>query len=86
MSGGVAAGPRERVKLVFDSHRHQAVPRRVVLDLVDAVAVTVVAVEHRLVLVREASPLLLRVGADELAERRGALERPAGALALGGLD
>ncbi len=71
---------------LLDAHLHQLVPGRVELDLVDAVAVAVERVQDGLVLVRQAAPLLLRLTADEAAERGGALAHPAGPLALGRLD
>ncbi len=37
-AAGSAECPRQRVQLVLHAHRHQVVPRRVELDLVDAVA------------------------------------------------
>ncbi len=86
MREGTIGVPRQAVQFVLHAHLHQLMPGGVKLDLVDAVAVAVVGAQHRLVLVGQPAPLLLGLAADELAELRGPLEHPLGALALGGLD
>ena len=45
MRAGLPGGPRQRMRAVADRQRHQLVPRRMELDLVDAVAEAVVAPE-----------------------------------------
>ncbi len=51
-------------------------PGRVELDLVDAMAVAVVRVQHGLVLVGLPAPQLLGLAADQLAQLARALQRP----------
>lgn len=66
VGGGVA--PRPSRETERDRRAHELVPRRVVLDLVDAVAVAVVGVEDRRVLARQAHKLLDAGRSDEPAQ------------------
>jgi hypothetical protein len=74
------------VKLVGHRGTEQLVPGRVELDLVDAVAETVVGAELRGVLVRQSSKLDGAPGPGELADGRYAVRGPVRALARDGLD
>ena len=73
--------PRRGVQAVADRDRHQLVVRRVVLDLVDAVAVAVVGAQDRLVAVGELAPALRLPAAGERPEFGDLVEAPLAALA-----
>ena len=74
---GARVGPGKGVQPVGDGHLQQPVIRRVVLDLVDAVAVAVVGAQDRLVLVREPAPLGgLAAGDLPSARARSAAQPP----------
>jgi hypothetical protein len=68
-------GPRRGVQAVADRDRHQLVVGRVVLDLVDAVAVAVVGAQDRLVAVGELAPAL-RLALPESAPSSVTSSRP----------
>ena len=69
--------PRRGLEAVTDRPLHQPVPRRVELDLVDAVAVPVVGREFGVVPVREQSVLAGLLGPGLRAERRQVVEHDA---------
>ena len=83
---GSRLAPGQRVQAVRDPERHQLVPRRVELDLVDPVAEAVVGAQPRRVLVRlRPQPDRVRAPADR-AELAGSLRGPVAALAPQRLD
>src|SRR5439155_741362 len=75
------AGPRQRVQLVPHAHLHQLVPRRVKLDLVDAVPVAAMPTQHRPVLVGVPAPALLRLAAKHVHAPSRRDHDPASAMA-----
>ena len=78
--------PRQRVQPEADPLRHQLVPGRVEIDLVDAVPEAVVRLQRRLVLVRLTAPALGLCGAGEASDLADLLGRPLGAFAAQCLD
>ena len=74
--------PRQAVDSVRHRDAHQLVPRRMELDLVDAVAVTIVRPQPRSVLVGLGSPGLRRARPGELPQLEELRGGPGGALAL----
>src|ERR1700722_19236020 len=85
MGRGLRTGPRQRVQFVLDAHLHQLMPGGMKLDLIDAMPVAVVGLQHRLVLIGQAPPQLLWLAADELPQARRPGQYPSGSLALSGL-
>ena len=82
----LAGRPRGRVQAVRDRHRHQGVPGRMVVDLVDPVAVPVVRPEPGDVLVGEPGLLLGLLGASQGAELVQLGKHGAGLLAVQRLE
>ena len=78
---GAVVGPWRGVQAVADRDRHQLVVGRVVLDLVDAVAVAVVGAQDRLVAVGQLAPALRLRLPRERAEFGDLVEAPLAALA-----
>ena len=84
---GCRRGPRQRVRAVADRQRHQLVPRRMELDLVDAVAEAVVAPELGQVAVGVARQLARRCALATVAPASAQQPvRPSDLLAPGDLD
>ena len=87
--GGVRAGsrlpPRQRVQAVTDRDPHQLVPRRVDLDLVDALAEAVVGAEVRRVRVGLEAPVDRLLGPGQATELVDQVVGPGAAFALQGL-
>jgi hypothetical protein len=81
VGAGPVVGPRRGVQAVADGDAHQRVVGGVVLDLVDAVADTVVGVQHRAVAVGEFTPALGLRAARERPELGDLVEAPPPALA-----
>ncbi len=77
---GLLPAPRRGVQAVRDGHRHQVVPVRVELDLVDAVPHSVVRTQHGRILVDDPAPLLGALAARQHAELADLALRPARAL------
>ena len=86
MGAGLGLAPGQRVQAVGDVHRHQLVPGRVELDLVDPVAEAVVGAELRRVLVRQPAELDRLGAAGDLADGADRVDREVAALAGDGLD
>ena len=86
MRSGTLVGPWRRVQACADRDRHEFVVRRVVLDLVDTVAVAVVCVEHGLVAIGQLAPALRLCAAAERSEFGDLVDTPVAALADQRLD
>ena len=82
---GFLGAPRQRVQFPLHAQRHQFVPGRVELDLVQAVAIAVVGAQDRLVLIGQHAPAQ-RLGARQPPECDRAIVRPGATLALERLD
>ena len=85
MGSGPVVGPRGGVQAVADGRPHQFVIRRVVLDLVDPVAVAVMGVQDRHVAVGQVAPALRGGTAGQRAEFGDLVHTPSPALADEGL-
>ena len=81
VGAGPIVGPRCGMQAVADRHRHQLVVGGVVLDLVDAVTVSVVGAQDRLVAVGELTPALRLLRARDRAEIGDLVDAPLAALA-----
>ena len=79
---GLRISPRQRVDLALDRLAQAPVPRRVELDLVDAVAVAVVRAQARLVALGALGVLDRLDAARQLARVAQPVDAPAAALAL----
>ena len=86
MGSRPVVGPGCGVQSVADRDAHEFVVSRVVLDLIDAIPVTVMGMQHRPVAIGEITPALGGSSAGDRPELADLVEAPLSALADERLD